>query len=80
MKKRFLILLFSLLLSLLLPSCDSGMPELDATSQLPADQSTFVLSEIPEYSGDAYVVVNGNTPYFDTESLAQRQRSDRRPA
>ena len=70
MKKRFLILLFSLLLSLLLPSCDSGMPELDATSQLPADQSTFVLSEIPEYSGDAYVVVNGNTPYFDTESLA----------
>ena len=26
--------------------------------------------EIPEYSGQAYVAINGNVPFFDTEAIA----------
>lgn len=31
--------------------------------------SVFSLSDVPTYSGDAYVAVNNNTPYFDVQQL-----------
>lgn len=31
--------------------------------------SVFTLSDVPTYSGDAYVAVNNNTPYFDVQQL-----------
>ncbi len=32
--------------------------------------SAFDLSNVPEYSGEAYVVMNGGNPYFDTSALS----------
>ena len=31
------------------------------------EEKVFLLSDIPEYSGTPYVVVNGNSPYFSTQ-------------
>ena len=35
----------------------------------PQDLSQLSLGEFPEYSGDGYIVVNGNVPYFETKYL-----------
>ena len=35
----------------------------------PINQSSYILSEIPEFSGEPYVVINNNQPDFDTSSL-----------
>lgn len=35
----------------------------------PVNQSSYILSEIPEFSGEPYVVINNNQPDFDTSSL-----------
>lgn len=32
-------------------------------------QKPFSLEDVPEYSGEAYVVVNNNTPYFNSEEI-----------
>lgn len=37
--------------------------------QNPVNQSSYLLSEIPEFSGEPYVVINDNKPDFDTSSL-----------
>lgn len=34
-----------------------------------ATTTTFSISEVPAYSGSAYVAINGNLPYFTTEDL-----------
>lgn len=44
-----------------------------ASSPIESEQSTsnttFSISEVPAYSGAAYVAINGNAPYFTTEDL-----------
>ena len=37
--------------------------------QNPINQSSYLLDEIPEFSGEPYVVINNNQPDFDTSSL-----------
>ena len=50
-----------LLLVLLLSSC--GAPS-------PGRQLSFSLEEVPEFSGEPYVVLNDNQPAFTEEELA----------
>ena len=35
----------------------------------PVNQSSYILSEIPEFSGEPYVIINDNNPDFETGSL-----------
>lgn len=52
---------------------DSDRQEPSKTSSLwePGEVgSAFDLSNVPEYSGEAYVVMNGGNPYFDTSALS----------
>ena len=35
----------------------------------PINQSSYILSEIPEFSGEPYVIINDNKPDFETSSL-----------
>lgn len=46
-------------------SNESGQKEYIAVDR----NSVFSLSDVPTYSGDAYVAVNDNTPYFDVQQL-----------
>lgn len=46
---------------------DTALPNEPAT--LATTENFFLPSTVPAYSGDAYVVINGNMPYFDTENL-----------
>lgn len=45
----------------------------EASSPVESEQNTsnttFSISEVPAYSGAAYVAINGNVPYFTTEDL-----------
>lgn len=45
----------------------------DSPSHVESEQITsntaFTISDVPAYSGSAYVAVNGNVPYFTTEDL-----------
>ncbi|MCC8126236.1 MAG: DNA/RNA non-specific endonuclease [Clostridiales bacterium] len=34
-------------------------------------ESAFSLSDVPEYSGDTYVEINGNIPYFTEEEMSE---------
>ena len=68
MKNRILHVCLPLLLVLLLvcSSCQLFSPPVQ--SELPVS-----LEDLPEYTGKAYVAVNGNIPYFtDTEKTAAR--------
>lgn len=38
-------------------------------SQLPTTSASFSLAEVPAFSGNAYIAVNGNVPYFDDSDL-----------
>ena len=40
------------------------------TTASPAEETAIGLSEIPSYSGNAYVAVNGNVPYFTDDEKA----------
>lgn len=44
----------------------------EALEAVPAKDTltSFDLDEVPDYSGDPYVVVNGNTPYFEESELS----------
>ena len=53
-----------LLLVLLLSSCGAPSPE---------RQLSFSLEEVPEFSGEPYVVLNDNQPAFTEEELAVRE-------
>ena len=67
--KHTLALLF-LLLILALPAC--GPDTLPASSSRGASssaQTEFSLSDLPAYSGEAWVTVNGNQPYFTSDDL-----------
>lgn len=39
------------------------------SSQLPASTKSFNLSEVPEFSGNAYIAVNDNSPYFTDSDI-----------
>lgn len=75
--------------SLVLSACEE-MPELElsggtqATTEAPATSGTtkttgangaFQLSEVPEYTGEPYVAVHDNVPYFTAEELKAAQES-----
>ncbi len=60
-KKKFILgLLAACVLTLMACSQDVASPEVST-------QEVISLEEIPEYSGEAYVPVNGNIPYFSEE-------------
>lgn len=66
MKQRIFALLAALLCAGLLGSCtlqpEIAPPEIAATV-------VFDFSTVPEYSGEAYAAVNGNTPFFTAEEI-----------
>lgn len=64
MKRTLPRLFLPLLLLLVLTGCQEG--------QAPAlTGGAFSLDEIPAYSGEPYVQVNGNTPYFTADELTE---------
>ena len=58
-RSRVLLLTFALLCSLLLSGCEGLSP----STQSPV----YSLDELPAYSGEPYVAVNGNQPFFTEE-------------
>lgn len=44
-------------------------PQTPQPSQLPTASVCFSLAEVPAFSGNAYIAVNGNIPYFDDSDL-----------
>lgn len=58
-------------LEALVPSVSSGIVSQTQSTQYIADDytSTFSLKSVPAYSGNAYVALNNNSPYFDVEQL-----------
>ena len=44
-------------------------PQTPQSSQLPTASASFSLAEVPAFSGNAYIAVNGNVPYFDDSDL-----------
>lgn len=44
-------------------------PQTPQPSQLPTVSASFNLAEVPAFSGNAYIAVNGNVPYFDDSEL-----------
>ena len=76
MKKAIAARLLALaLLFTLIPGCSSlsaltsGTPS-GTVSQSVSSDADFQLSDVPAYSGDAYVAVHDNVPYFSTEDLS----------
>lgn len=76
MKKTIAARLLALaLLFTLIPGCSSlsaltsDVPS-GSVSQSVSSDADFQLSDVPAYSGDAYVAVHGNVPYFSTEDLS----------
>lgn len=76
MKKAIAARLLALaLLFTLIPGCSSlsaltsGTPS-GSVSQSVSSDADFQLSDVPAYSGDAYVAVHDNVPYFSTEDLS----------
>lgn len=64
MKQRLSSLLLALLLALSLAGC-----ELLAPAPSPLSGGSFDPDSLPAYSGEPYVEVNGNVPYFTEEDL-----------
>ena len=64
MKQRLSSLLLALLLALSLAGC-----ELLAPAPSPLSGGSFDPESLPAYSGEPYVEVNGNVPYFTEEDL-----------
>lgn len=76
MKKAIAARLLALaLLFTLIPGCSSlsaltsGAPS-GSVSQSISSDADFQLSDVPAYSGNAYVAVHDNVPYFSTEDLS----------
>lgn len=51
-----------------LPQAQST-PQTQQSSQLPTSTTNLSLSEVPEFSGNAYFAVNGNSPYFTDSDI-----------
>lgn len=81
--KKFAALLTALMLTLSLTACDGAADIVyeiandylageytNSFSHSSADADTiFSLDDIPTFSGEAYVVINGNIPYFTDDDL-----------
>lgn len=77
-KIRYLIGSILLLLSFILGACSqsSGSQQTEVNTELLGEkdtggpeQSSFDLSQVPAYSGEPYVVVNNNIPFFKDSDL-----------
>ncbi len=70
---RFLpfVLLLCLLTSQLLSSCDFLYPPDGNQTETQPTKGTdyFALADIPDWSGEPYVAVHGNVPYFEKDEL-----------
>ena len=62
MKRLYLLL--AMVLCLMLTGCDGSIPG--------AQEPSFDLTSIPEYSGDPYVLINNNVPQFDEADLTKK--------
>lgn len=49
----------------------SQEPDTTENKEVVNTGSTFNVSDIPEYSGNAYVAINNNVPYFDDSELSE---------
>ena len=47
----------------------TGSVALESGQELEPDGTPFTLNSVPDYSGSAYVAVNGNVPYFTADDL-----------
>lgn len=77
MKNTFTARLLALALFLtLLTGCSNfplpsqSQPDSGSQTSVSASVSSFQLSDVPAYSGQAYVPVHDNVPYFSTEDLS----------
>lgn len=69
------LLALTLLLTLLtgcgsLPLPSASQPDTSSQSSISASVESFQLSNVPAYSGQAYVAVHDNVPYFNTDDLS----------
>lgn len=63
--KKYRVIFLSILMTVLL--CVSGYTSFDSVgnnAELSINAKDTILSDIPEFSGSPYIVVNGNEPYF----------------
>lgn len=68
MKKRISSALLILSLLCALCACQSA-PSSNSVQLVPSSETAFSFSDVPEYSGSAFVQLNGNQPYFSEENL-----------
>ena len=70
LKKTCLFLI--LVLSLCFCGCSTEEILKDSTSQKPDAEVTKNLEDIPEFSDEAYVVIDDNVPEFDEKDLTKK--------
>ena len=66
-RKAVCLAVFTLLLLL----CAAGCAKTKDLAALTADQASYTLSDVPEYSGEPYVTLNENQPDFSKEDLTE---------
>lgn len=66
-RKAVCLAVFTLLLLL----CAAGCAKTKDLAALAADQASYTLSDVPEYSGEPYVTLNENQPDFSKEDLTE---------
>ena len=57
--------------TLVLLLCTAGCAQTKDLAALTADQASYTLSDVPEYSGEPYVTLNENQPDFSEEDLTE---------
>lgn len=76
MKRKLSELLFALLICLaLLSGCDIDAREQEIASIGPQSDDigySFSLSQVPDYSGDSYVTINNNIPFFVDDDITEQ--------
>lgn len=70
--RRWAMLVAASCCCLLLPGCSQGLGNLDTGHlQAQSGEGSVTLDEIPDYSGEAYVPLEGNEPDFSQEDLTE---------
>ncbi len=67
--RKWLSFLFS---CLFVAACVGTYVLTDDQNQVPDAQEVIAPSEIPEYSGEPYIEINGNEPFFSEEELSEQ--------
>ena len=67
-KKKLISAILSLVLIAAIYIVADMLPEEETPAQI-ATVTVYDLGDIPEYSGEAYCVINGNTPFFEEADL-----------